>query len=66
MLKGKRKVAIMVSLITIALISPTLDAFTYLLVTMPILVLYEISIWIIAFLEKREKRKSDIMNNAGS
>lgn len=66
MLKGKRKVAIMLSLVTIALISPALDAFTFLMVTMPILVLYEISIWTIVFLEKRDKRKSFIMNSVGS
>ena len=64
MLKGKRKLAIMLSLVTIALISPALDVFTYLLVTMPILVLYEISIWTIALLEKRDKRLSYIKNNA--
>jgi len=64
MLKGKRKMAIMLSLVTIALISPALDAFTYLLVTAPILVLYEISIWTIALLEKRDKRLSLIKNNA--
>lgn len=66
MLKGKRKMAIMLSLVTIALISPALDVFTYLLVTMPILVLYEISIWTIALLEKRDKRLSRIKNNADS
>jgi sec-independent protein translocase protein TatC len=60
MLKGKRKVAIMLSLLTIAIISPSLDVVTYLLVTMPILVLYEISIWTIAFLEKRDQRLSHI------
>ena len=66
MLKGKRKMAIMLSLVTIALISPALDVFTYLLVTAPILVLYEISIWTIALLEKRDKRLSLIKNNADS
>lgn len=64
MLKGKRKMAIMLSLVIIALISPALDVFTYLLVTAPILVLYEISIWTIALLEKRDKRLSLIKNNA--
>ncbi|ODA39840.1 twin-arginine translocase subunit TatC [Desulfosporosinus sp. BG] len=66
MLKGKRKVAIMLSLLTIAVISPALDVFTYLLVTMPILVLYEISIWTIVFLEKRDKRLSHIKNSEAS
>ncbi|HEY8910589.1 MAG TPA: twin-arginine translocase subunit TatC [Desulfosporosinus sp.] len=64
MLKGKRKLAIMLSLLTIAVISPALDVFTYLLVTMPILVLYEISIWTIAFLERRDARRSRNKDNA--
>jgi len=66
MLKGKRKVAIMLSLVTIAVISPALDVFTFLLVTMPILVLYEISIWTIVLLENRDKRLGRTKNNAAS
>lgn len=57
MLIGKRKVAVMVSLIAIALLSPALDAFTYILVTLPIVILYESSIWCIYILEKGRKRK---------
>ncbi|HBP62956.1 MAG TPA: twin-arginine translocase subunit TatC [Desulfosporosinus sp.] len=64
MLKGKRKLAIMLSLVTIAVISPALDVFTFLMVTMPILVLYEISIWTIVLLEKRDKRLSLIKKDA--
>ena len=57
MLKKKRKIAVLLSFISIALIAPTLDAFTFILVTFPILVLYEISIWSIFLLEKNDKRK---------
>ena len=57
MLKKKRKVAILLSFISIALIAPALDAFTFILVTMPIIVLYELSIWSIVLLERNDKRK---------
>jgi len=55
MLKTKRKFAVMLSLITVAIVSPSLDAVTFILVTMPIIALYEISIWCIYLLEKRDK-----------
>lgn len=61
MLKRKRKFAIMASLITVAFISPSLDAFTFILVTLPIIALYEISIWCIYILEKGDKRK-EVLN----
>ncbi|OOM82420.1 Sec-independent protein translocase protein TatC [Clostridium puniceum] len=56
-LKKKRKVAILLSFISIALVAPALDAFTFILVTMPIIVLYELSIWSIVLLEKNDGRK---------
>lgn len=57
MLKGKRKIALMISLIAVALIAPSLDAMTFILVTLPIIGLYEISIWGVYLLEKSDKRK---------
>ncbi|MDS0527538.1 twin-arginine translocase subunit TatC [Clostridium sp. SHJSY1] len=60
MLKGKRKFAIMSSLIIVACIAPSLDAMTFILVTLPIIILYEISIWCIFLLEKNDKRKENI------
>jgi len=57
MLKGKRKIAVLLSFISIALMAPSLDAFTFILVTSPILLLYEISIWSIVLLEKKDKKK---------
>lgn len=60
MLKSKRKFAIMGSLISVAFIAPSLDAFTFILVTLPIIALYEISIWCICLLEKGDKRKKSL------
>ena len=57
MLKGKRKIALMVSLIAVALIAPSLDAMTFILVTLPIIGLYELSIWCVYLLEKSDKKK---------
>ena len=59
MLKKKRKMAILVSTVITALITPSSDAFTLIIVTLPILVLYEISIWSIFLLEKKDKRKKN-------
>jgi len=57
MLKKARKMTIMISFVAAALITPSSDAFTLIIVTLPILVLYEISIWTIVLLEKKDKRK---------
>ena len=57
MLKGKRKIALMASLIAVAFIAPSLDAMTFVLVTLPIIGLYEISIWCVYLLEKSDKKK---------
>lgn len=57
MLKNARKMTILFSFIIAALITPSSDAFTLIIVTLPILVLYEISVWSIFLLEKKDKRK---------
>jgi len=57
MLKNKRKFTIMLAVVVTAVITPTSDAFTLVIVTLPILVLYEVSIWVIFLLEKKDKRK---------
>jgi sec-independent protein translocase protein TatC len=59
MLKKARKMAILVSFIIAALITPSSDAFTLIVVTLPVLVLYEISVWSIFLLEKSDKRKKN-------
>jgi len=57
MLKKARKMTILFSFIIAAVITPSSDAFTLMIVTLPILALYEISIWAIFLLEKKDKRK---------
>ena len=57
MLKNARKMTILFSFIIAALITPSSDAFTLIIVTLPILVLYEISVLSILLLEKKDKRK---------
>jgi sec-independent protein translocase protein TatC len=42
-----RRYAIVVILIVVAIITPTGDAFTLCIVSLPIWLLYEISIWIV-------------------
>jgi sec-independent protein translocase protein TatC len=59
MLMGTRKLAIMLSLISIALVAPALDAFTFILVTSPVIVLYELSIWCIFFLERKKRKNAN-------
>lgn len=56
-LQGKRKVAVMATVILMALLTPTPDAFTLLAVSLPMILLYEISTWWIFILEKLDKRK---------
>jgi len=57
MLRNARKMTILFSFIIAALITPSSDAFTLIIVTLPILVLYEISVLSIFLLEKKDKRK---------
>ncbi|HEY5556878.1 twin-arginine translocase subunit TatC [Acetobacterium sp.] len=57
MLKKARKMTILLAVIGAALITPSPDAFTLAIVTLPILILYEVSIWSIFLFEKKDKRK---------
>ena len=59
MLKKARKMTILFSVIGAAVVTPSPDAFTLIIVTLPILVLYEVSIWTIFLLEKKDKRKKN-------
>ena len=60
MLKKARKMAILISICNCSFNnSKSSDAFTLIIVTLPILVLYEISIWSIFLLEKKDKRKKN-------
>jgi sec-independent protein translocase protein TatC len=57
MLAKKRKMAILLSVIVLAVLTPTPDAFTLLSVSLPVILLYEVSIWIIFIFEKLDFRK---------
>lgn len=52
MLQRKRRVAILISFIAMAALTPSPDAFTLMASTVPVILLYEISIWWIRALEK--------------
>lgn len=51
-LQKQRRVVIMLILVVTAVITPTPDAFTLLLVAVPLVILYELSIWCIYLLER--------------
>lgn len=52
-----RKHAIVVILVMAAVITPTSDVFTLLLIALPMWLLYEISIWIV----KNSRRKNEVI-----
>ena len=56
MLVAKRRTAILISFIILAVVTPTPDAFTLLASALPVLILYEVSIWSIFILERLDKR----------
>ena len=53
-LADKRKAAIIIAFILAAVITPTIDPVNQSLVAIPLIVLYEISIWLAKFVYKRE------------
>lgn len=54
-MRQKRKAAMIGMLLLTGLLIPTPDIFTLLIVSSPVLALYEMSIWIIVFMEKAQK-----------
>lgn len=56
-LAKNRRYAMVVILIVSAVITPTTDAYTMLLMAIPIIVLYEVGIWLVWAAERRKKRK---------
>ena len=54
-LKNYRRHAVVVILIVAAIITPTQDVFTLLIVSLPIWLLYEASIWIVRVTGKKAK-----------
>jgi sec-independent protein translocase protein TatC len=57
LLSKKRKISILLIVIAAALITPTPDIFSLIIVALPMVALYEISIWWIFILEKSNKKK---------
>lgn len=55
-LADRRKAAIIIAFILAALITPTIDPINQSLVAVPLIVLYEMSIWLARFVQKKEPR----------
>jgi len=55
-LASKRKIAIILAFILAAIITPTIDPINQTIVAAPLVVLYEISIWLARLVHKREPR----------
>ena len=58
-MRDKRRYAIVIILIIAAIITPTPDALTMVVVAMPLLVLYEVSIKVAAVVAKRRQKRDD-------
>lgn len=56
-LAKNRRYAMVVILIVSAVITPTTDAYTLLLMAIPIMVLFEVGIWLVWVTERKKKRK---------
>jgi len=56
-LSDKRKLAIIFAFILAAIITPTIDPVNQSLVAVPLIVLYEMSIWLAKLVQKREKEE---------
>ena len=55
-LRKKRKFVIITTLVIEGMIIPSAGLMTFILAATPIITLYEISIWIVFFIEKRKKK----------
>lgn len=52
-LKGKRKILIVLSFVFAGVVSPTTDIFTQVMIAVPMIILYEISIFLVRYLLKK-------------
>ncbi len=57
-LRNKRSVAIVVILVIAAVVTPTTDPFTQLVMAIPMCLLYEICVWILWSKERKERQES--------
>lgn len=62
-LREKRKYAIVIALVLGAVLTPTQDPFTMMTMAIPLIVLYEVTLWIIRFTEK--KKETEIVPSKG-
>ena len=60
MMKRTRSYAILAIFVIAAIITPTPDAFTLCLLAMPMIILYEICIWLAYFIDKKERAAEDL------
>ena len=59
MMKRTRNYAILAIFVIAAIITPTPDAFTLCLLAMPMIILYEICIWMAYFINKKERKEEE-------
>ena len=55
MLRGSRKVVVIISLVVAMIISPSPDVISMMIMALPLYVLFEISIWLIFISERKKK-----------
>ncbi|MGQ9632424.1 MAG: twin-arginine translocase subunit TatC [bacterium] len=63
-LSQKRKYAILMIFVFAAIITPTTDAFTLILLAGPMLVLYEVSVWLSYLVQWRRRRREKVEGEA--
>jgi len=64
LMKSTRRYAVVVILIIAAVVTPTPDMLTMTVVSIPLFVLYEVSIVVAGLVEKRKQKKSDELMNS--
>ncbi|MFC2005596.1 twin-arginine translocase subunit TatC [Chloroflexota bacterium] len=65
-LSDKRKIAIVLAFILAAMITPTIDPINQTLVALPLIVLYEMSIWLAKLVHKREPQPTKSTSSPAS
>lgn len=63
-LRKKQIPVILGVLVVEAFLLPSVDLFTYIVVSAPVLLMYEVSIWIIFLSERRKRRRKNVPSNS--
>ena len=58
LLRNTRAYAYTLILILVAIISPTPDPMTFIVMSLPVLAIYEICIWLVWFMERRRRAEA--------